>query len=515
MNGTRIRYPSADGTVYRGTDCMIVWEYSHHDRSLAPPAVDIELQRAKDGRPVRTIAQRVRNQGSFFWSIGENVPVGGPFRLFVGNMFMATPYGSDETDENGPNAIYSEPFSIRREAHPDSFAQRDPNADSLSLSDAMATMSIEEDRKRNEAASKRRASQMVVTTSEDDAIPQHSCASSSVYPHDRECEQKKKQQKQQQQRKDQQTRSTTRSVVPSAGTPSGASAFALDASGSGGGGGYTAASSNVLSEADKEYLCAYIYSHVQMPASVVRRNLKDIVGDDHVQPGTLLTTGMRAGKFCIYYLLQRYYKKQLARSNPTLERQIEKENKRVSEVTPKLASVLRVPSAYRGASGLGSESSNSPVLFGGTLTTGSGSGSGSGGGGANSREDISMSGSNNSVRKEMSACVEGISIRLEREYLQRIRCWSLNIDQRTTVDLESNVTAEQFALQYVQTDRRKRIENTRRSKDKRKQREMQQCLTRGARDGPVPMDCDRDENDNNEEEPHSRPVTRRSTRLKY
>jgi hypothetical protein len=75
------------------------------------------------------------------------------------------------------------------------------------------------------------------------------------------------------------------------------------------------------------------------------------------------------------------------------------------------------------------------------------------------------------VRKEMAACVEGVSIRLEREYLQRIRCWSLNVDRETIVDLDLHLTAEQIALQYVQTDRRKRIENTRRSKDRRKQRE--------------------------------------------
>ncbi len=85
---TCIRNPGGGENVFRDSDFMIVWEYSLQDAAQAPSAVDVELQRAKDGTPVRTIAQRVRNQGTFFWSVTQNVPIGGPFRLFVGNMYL-------------------------------------------------------------------------------------------------------------------------------------------------------------------------------------------------------------------------------------------------------------------------------------------------------------------------------------------------------------------------------------------------------------------------------------------
>lgn len=522
MQSTEIRYPTTNDVVYHDTDCMIVWSYNEEDAQSMPLAVDIELQRARDGRPVRTIAQRVRNQGSFFWSLGSNVPTGGPFRLFVGNMFMTvafSDFGTSSTVQSSANAIYSGPFRIHRSRNaqhelPPSVRAFSNTADSLS--EAIASMSIEEEDVADEHqnAGTDASVQMIATTSEDDeaedgAMRLDTTISRTTFAPATEQYNRKQQQRSpgpemhtNARQRDTETARQSERETSSRGT-SGASSFALDASGSGGGGGYTAASNNTLSDHDKEMLCAYIYSCVQMPASVIRRNLKEIVGSDEVMPNTSLSTDMRAGQFCIYYLLQRYYKKQLMRSNAALERKIDKEDYRVESIEPFLMRVLNVPRAYRGLSAPSGTSGSgaSVVVCGGSISaadldasatrsnSGAGGSSGMGRAGGSSGDDDEqfcltesgtigdtndLSGSQSGTgRKEMSACVEGISIRLEREYLQRIRCWSLNITDCTLVDTENMLTAEQFALQYVQTDRRKRIENTRRSKDKRRQREQQ------------------------------------------
>lgn len=548
MPTTEIRFPTTNDIVYHDTDCMIVWNYSEQDAKSMPMAVDIELQRARDGRPVRTIAQRVRNQGSFFWSLGSNVPTGGPFRLFVGNMFMAYEFSdfpssaSSSVVQSNANAIYSGPFRIQRSSSRETRCSIAPSltfantADSLS--EAIASMSVEEDA---DDADERPMSerQMVATTSEDEEADNDGAMECDEQPkigsrspalasgmlsvaltQQRRHQSPKKSAVQVSTRKSASAAAAaatsanncinagrsggaTRETTPLRGI-SGASSFALDASGSGGGGGYTAASNNSLSDSDKEMLCAYIYSCVQMPASVIRRNLKEIVGSDDITPNTILSTDMRAGQFCIYYLLQRYYKKQLMRSNAALERQIDKEDRRIETLDPFLMRVLNVPRAYRGLNAPSGTSGSgaSVVVCGGSISNDSvdidvtrsrnGIGDAPGQGGSSDDDDDDdarqycltesgtcgdandLSGSQSGAsRKEMSACVDGVSIRLEREYLQRIRCWSLNITECTLVDTERLITAEHFALQYVQTDRRKRIENTRRSKDKRRQREQQ------------------------------------------
>lgn len=260
---------------------------------------------------------------------------------------------------------------------------------------------------------------------------------------------------------------------------------ASDASSSSSSSSSSSASSLSTSDASRVRLYAYIYARVAMDTLTVRRALQRIRQPPAVTVDTLLDGDersaeepLRAGAFAVRYLLFRYYKKQLAQIDAPLERTIlnliNAHNRAEAIHTTALSDVLSkrllrtltVPSEYQDVDERTMGDQDPPmVLCGGSASLRHGSsGSSSSRHTSNTHVRTTTSGT-----RQVHSCVEGLSIRCERKYFQRIRTWSLNVDATTLVDAHTRLRAEQFALSYVHTDRCKRTENTRRSKNRRRQ----------------------------------------------
>lgn len=74
-------------------------------------------------------------------------------------------------------------------------------------------------------------------------------------------------------------------------------------------------------------------------------------------------------------------------------------------------------------------------------------------------------------KRDLMSCVEGVSVPEERKLLREIRELGINNIDATT-RLSNGWLAEEFAMMYVIGSRKKRIFNTKRSKLKRKARDV-------------------------------------------
>lgn len=448
----------ADGDVLlRNTECVVAWRYTDPSSHVAP-TVDIELQCATTGRPLRTIATDVCNQGSYFWTIGATVPVGGPYRLFIGNLLENGSF--HDTDDN------SACMDTRDDADGEASSARDVErmySGLFRVGDANAT------KKQDRGATptmmpQRRFFSSFASSSPPLSAPQAAQAVSIQDP----------------------IRTTAVDPPqPQRPKPQQCTSPLPD--------GNLATAST---DDNRTTLCAHIYARVAMDTGTVRRALQRIRQEPPVTVDTNLNENddsmMRAGAFAVRYLLFRYYKKQLMQCNASLESSIlhlintnQRDEALSSTLLPDSLAMTRllrevaVPDEYQpnraaaaSSSSTGSNSAAAAAASAAALVI-------CGGGTARIVNDTQAldddqrgggdsSGSSGSGR-QVQSCVEGVSIRREREYLQRIRCWSLNVDEATLVDASSGLGAEQFALSYVYTDRCKRTENTRRSKHRRRQ----------------------------------------------
>lgn len=283
----------ADGDVLlHNTECVVAWRYADPPPPNVAPTVDIELQCATTGRPLRTIATDVCNQGSYFWTIGATVPVGGPYRLFIGNLLENgsfhdedDPHGScmdtrDDADDAVGGArdverMYSGVFRVRdtNEQKKHSCAETRSMVPRRRFFSSVASPPVPR------------------VPSPGNGTPTMPSVAAVV-------------------RRDPQQQQQRTSPVPAAVVAATAAATAAAAA----------------TDEHRTTLCAHIYARVAMDTGTVRRALQRIrqeppvtvdtnVKEDHAEP-------MRAGAFAVRYLLFRYYKKQLMQCNAALERSI-------------------------------------------------------------------------------------------------------------------------------------------------------------------------------------------------
>lgn len=180
-------------------------------------------------------------------------------------------------------------------------------------------------------------------------------------------------------------------------------------------------------------LYTYLFAWSFMSASVVRHNLR-ILQDTtrNVAFNTVLDSSadstMTAGQFCVRYLLNRYYQKKLDDLGAAMVRkqiqESETPNSYCARVPDCLTRYARIPEPFRTAA-------RAPVA------------------------DCSPIAPPPYAR-ELRACVGNLSIAHERLALNRLRRWSVNLTPQTAVDLQTNMSAAQFAFEYVRVDRMRR-----------------------------------------------------------